>query len=95
MQKTKGTKASAHLLDSMRHLLLIKAEGEEKVRYFQLIDQLITSIVMSDTLELGNDFNRAFGSSVSHVIAKFVEQERVDKAVDEVRELKVALATVS
>lgn len=93
MQKTKGTKASAHLLDSMRHLLLIKAQGEEKVRYFQLIDQLITSIVMSDTLELGNDFNRAFGSSVSHVIAKFVEQERVDKAVDEVRELKVALAT--
>jgi cytokinesis protein len=27
MQKTKGTKASGHLLDAMRHLLLIKAEG--------------------------------------------------------------------
>jgi len=93
MQKTKGSKASAHLLDSMRHLLLIKAEGEEKVRYFQLIDQLITSVVMNDSPDLGNDFSRAFGMSVTNVISKFVEQERVDKAVDEVRELKVALAT--
>jgi cytokinesis protein len=93
MQKTKGTKASAHLLDAMRHLLLIKAEGEEKVRYFQLIDQLITSVVMNDSPDLGHDFSRAFGSSVSHVISKFVEQERVDKAVEEVREMKIALAT--
>jgi cytokinesis protein len=93
MQKTKGSKASAHLLDSMRHLLLIKAEGEEKVRYFQLIDQLITSVVMNDSPDLGHDFSRAFGMSVTNVISKFVEQERVDKAVDEVRELKIALAT--
>lgn len=93
MQKTKGTKASAHLLDAMRHLLLIKAEGDEKVRYFQLIDQLITSVVMNDSPDLGHDFSRAFGMSVSHVISKFVEQERVDRATEEVKQMKVALAT--
>lgn len=93
MQKTKGTKASGHLLDAMRHLLLIKAEGDEKVRYFQLIDQLITSVVMNDSPELGHDWTRAFGASVSHVISKFVEQERVDQAVQEVKEMKTALAT--
>lgn len=93
MQKTKGSKASAHLLDAMRHLLLIKAEGDEKDRYFQLIDQLIISIVMNDSPDLGHDFSRAFGMSVSHVISKFVEQERVDSAAEEVRQMKTALAT--
>lgn len=93
MQKTRGTKASGHLLDAMRHLLLIKAEGDEKDRYFQLIDQLVTSVVMNDSPELGNDFSRAFGMSVSHVISKFVETERVDKAVEEVKTLRAELAS--
>lgn len=92
LQTTKGSKASSYLLNSLRHLLIIKEDGDQKVRYFQLIDQLIGSIVMGDTPDLGHDFSRAFGVSVSHLMGKFVEQEKLDNAIGEVKELKLALA---
>ena len=95
VQMTRGSKASAYLLNSLRHLLLIKGEGEQRTRYFQLIDRLITSIVLNDTPDLGQDFSRAFGISVSHLVGKFVEQERMESAVLEVKELRAVLAQVN
>lgn len=89
---TKGTKSSAYLLNTFRHLLLIKEEGEERVRYFQLIDQLIQSIVMNDSPDLNKDFSRAFGISVQQVMGKFVEQQRMDEALQELKGLKARLA---
>ena len=95
LQMTRGSKASVYLLNSLRHLLLIKEDGDEKVRYFQLIDRLITSIVMSDTPDLNQDFSRAFSISVSHLMGKFVEQERMESALLEVKDLKSTLARVT
>ena len=95
LQMTRGSKASAYLLNSLRHLLLIKEEGDQKVRYFQLIDKLITSIIMNETPDLSQDFSRAFGTPVSHLIGKFIEQERMDDAVQEVKELRASLARVT
>lgn len=95
LQKTKGTKASAYLLNSLRHMVLIKDEGDHKTRYFQLIDKLIMSIVTNDTPDLGHDFSRAFGVSVSHLMGRFVEQDRMEGYVDEVKSLKAQLAQVT
>lgn len=94
LQKTKGTKASGYLLDALRHMVLIKEEGDQKVRYFQLIDRLIASIVTNDTPDLGQDFSRAFGVSVSHLVGRFVEQDRMEAYVNDIRQLKVELANV-
>jgi cytokinesis protein len=93
LDMTKGTKASAYLLDSLRHMLLIKDQG--RVRYFQLIDKLISSIVMSDTPDLGGDFSRAFGVSVQHLMGRFVEQDRLDSALQETARAKAELARVT
>ena len=95
LQMTKGSQASAYLINSLRHLLLIKEEGDQRTRYFQLIDRLITSIVTSDSPDLNQDFARAFGISVSHVVAKFVEQDKLDSALLEIRGLKASLAKMS
>ena len=95
LHMTSGSKAGAYLLNSLRHLLLIKEGGDEKVRYFQLIDRLITSIIMNDTPELGQDFSRAFGTSVSHLIGKFVEQEKMENALQEIKQLRASLAEVT
>ena len=92
LHMTSGTKASSYLFNALRHLLLIKEQGDEKIRYFQLIDQLITSIVMNDTPELGSDFSQAFGISVSHLVGKFVEQEKMDASIQEIKGLKASLA---
>jgi cytokinesis protein len=95
LDMTKGTKASAYLLDSLRHMLLIKDQGDARVRYFQLIDKLISSIVMSDTPDLGGDFSRAFGVSVQHLMGRFVEQDRLDSALQETARAKAELARVT
>ena len=95
LQQTQGSKASAYLLDAMRHMLLIKGEEHEKARYFQLIDRLISSIVTSDTPDLTQDFSRAFGVSVSHLVNRFVEQERLDGYASQIQDLKSSLARVT
>lgn len=91
LQNTRGTKASAYLLDAMRHMLLIQ-QGHDFVRFFQLIDRLVVSIVTSDTPEMNHDFSRAFGISVTHLIGKFVEQDRIEQANEEIKALKSALS---
>lgn len=92
LDKTKGTKASAYLLNTFRHMLLIKEEGDERVRFFQLIDQLIQSIVMHDSPDLNQDFARAFGISVSQLMGKFVDQQQLEKVEVENKQLKSDLA---
>jgi cytokinesis protein len=91
LQTTRGTKASAYLLNVMRHLLLIRQDSDF-VRFFQLIDRLIVSIVTSDTPEMNHDFSRAFGISVTHLIGKFVEQDRLEAATEEIKMLKAAVS---
>lgn len=88
LQTTRGSKSSGYLLNTLRHMLLIHNDQE---RYFQLIDRLIVSIVMNDSPDMGQDFARAFGISVTHLIGKFVEQDRIESAMDEIKGLKSAL----
>lgn len=95
IQKTQGTKSSAYLLDALRHMVLIRETGDQQTRYFQLIDRLIASIVTNDTPDLGQDFSRAFGVSVAHLTNRFVDQERMEGYVAEVKSLKLDLAKVT
>lgn len=92
LQQNNGSKAGGFLLNTFRHLLLIKEEGEERSRYFQLIDQLVGSIVMHDTPDLSSDFGKAFGISVSQLMGKFVEQQQLEEARNETKALKARLA---
>lgn len=91
LQNTRGTKASAYFLNAMRHMLLIR-QNHDFVRFYQLIDRLIVSIVTSDTPEMSHDFSRAFGISVTHLIGKFVEQDRMEQATEEIKMLKAAVS---
>ena len=78
--KTKGTKSNDYLMSVLRHLLLIDETGAERDRYFQLIDKLITSIVMSETPDLQQDFSKAFGTPVSRLMSRFVDQDALENA---------------
>ena len=91
LQTTRGTKSSAYLLSIFQHLAFVPDHRE---RYYQLISRLIESIVMSDSPDIGHDFSRAFGISVSHLIGKFVEQDRLDTADKEIKKLRFDLQTM-
>lgn len=91
MSNVEGTRAYDFFLSAMQHLLLIREEGESRIRYFQLIDRLITSIVL-DRKSIDGDFSSIMGVSVNSVVAKFADQDRLQEAITETTELKVIIS---
>jgi cytokinesis protein len=82
-----GTRGQDFLISALKHLLLIRQEGEKKVRYFQLVDRIITAVVM-DNKALDADFATVLGTSVANVIERFSDQDRLQKALDEAATFK-------
>ena len=76
LSSVEGTRAYDFFVSALQHLLLIREEGEPRVRYFQLIDSVITSIVL-DRKGIERDFTDALGFSVSSLVNKFSNEERL------------------
>jgi len=84
-EKTKGTRATNYFLSMMQHLLLIREEGQPMVHYFQLLDSIITDVVMEKKL-LGAE--QRLGFPVSQIIAQFNEADRYQRVEDEAAEAR-------
>ncbi|CAG8584202.1 10129_t:CDS:10 [Ambispora leptoticha] len=88
LASVEGTRAFDFFLSAMQHMLLIRDDGETRTRYFQLIDALITQVVL-DRRGLEQDFTHSVGISVSQVLDKLADQEKLQAAIDEAREAKL------
>ncbi|TFY54779.1 hypothetical protein EVG20_g9572, partial [Dentipellis fragilis] len=71
--RTNDTKAHDYFLSMMQHLLLIREEGPGLVHYYQLLDSLVTDVVMDKKLSGGE--NR-LGQSVERIIAQFNDADQ-------------------
>ncbi|OZJ02756.1 hypothetical protein BZG36_03344 [Bifiguratus adelaidae] len=89
LSNVEGTRAYDFFLSALQHMLLIKDEGEPKVRYFQLFDHIVTQVVL-DRKGLTDDFATNYGMSVGNLIAKFAEQDQVEAALEEARQAREA-----
>lgn len=83
LSSVEGTPAFPYFLSSLQHLLLIRAEQETKTRYYQLIDELVTSIVLDKKQNFSGGLSSAVGVSVARLVAQFGEQERGRLAEEE------------
>lgn len=79
--------AADYLASTMKHLLLVPTDGEARLRYFQLIDTLVASVV-TDRKGLDGDFSSMFGSSVAAIASRFGDQERLEKALEDIADAK-------
>ena len=86
--KTQESKARDYLLSMMQHLLLIREEGPALVHYFQLIDSMVTDLVMDK--KLGGAEQR-LGHSVERIIAQFNEADRYQHVEDELAKSNAAV----
>lgn len=86
--KTSDSKARDYFLSMMQHLLLIREEGPGLVHYFQLIDSMVTDLVMDK--KLGGAEQR-LGHSVERIIAQFNEADRYQHVEDELAKANAAL----
>jgi cytokinesis protein len=83
MSSVEGTPAYPYFLSSLQHLLLIRAEADEKMKYYQLIDELVTSIVLDKKQNFSGGLSSAVGVSVARLVAQFGEQDRSRIAEEE------------
>lgn len=83
--KTKGTKAHDYFLSMMQHMLLIREDGQPLVHYYQLLDSIVTDVVMDKKLA---GAEQRLGYSVDRIIAQFNEADRYIKVEDEANEAR-------
>jgi cytokinesis protein len=83
ISSVEGTAAFPYFLSALQHLLLIREEPETRTRYYQLIDELVTSIVLDKKRNFSGGLSGAIGVSVSRLVAQFGEQERSKIAEEE------------
>lgn len=76
LSRIDGSRAQDHFLSALQHLLLIQSDNRELDHYYQLVDSMITSVVMdrSGAVERG-DMSSLLGMSVDNVLNRFSDQD--------------------
>ncbi|CAG8698929.1 9288_t:CDS:2, partial [Acaulospora colombiana] len=88
LSMVKGTRAYDFFLSAMQHMLLIRSnDGDVRTRYFQLIDALVTQVVM-DKHGVDQDWNNSLNTTVSQMLSKIADQDKIQAAIDEAKEAK-------
>jgi hypothetical protein len=83
-------RAREYLTAAMKQLLLVPQDPEARLRIFQLLSQIVTAIVTGKK-GLDGDFTSIFGASVTSVISKYDDEDRLEKALDELADAKGAV----
>lgn len=71
--RTANTRAHDYLLSILQHLLLIREDGAGVVQYYQLLDSLVTDVVMDHKLA---GAEQRLGKSVESIIAQFNDADQ-------------------
>ena len=83
LSTVEGSPAHAHFLSTMQHLLLIRAEGDQRTRYYQLIDTLVTSVVLDSRTDLKGTLSEQVGASVERLVAQLDGQWQAMQAISD------------
>lgn len=83
--RTHDTRARDYFLSMMQHLLLIREEGQPMVHYYQLIDSLVTDVVLDKKLA---GAEQRMGSSVERIIAQLNDADRYQLVEEEAARLR-------
>jgi cytokinesis protein len=85
----KESPAQAYFMSCLKHLLLIPQEDmETRTKYYQVIDGLITDIILERRASYAHEFGDPAAVSFQKLAASFGEQERAEKAEAEASELR-------
>jgi cytokinesis protein len=87
--RTSGTRARDLFLSMMQHMLLIREEGPALVPYYQLMDSLVTDVVLDKKLA---GAEARLGMSVSTIIDRFNDSDRIQSVELELAEARAQMA---
>jgi hypothetical protein len=82
------TRGYDFFLSCLQHLLLINTEEDSvKSRYFQIIDNLVTQVVLDHKGLKGADFH-SNGTTVKHLLDKFADQDQLKQTLEDIQDLQ-------
>ena len=89
--RTLNSKAQDYLLSILQHLLLVREDGPGLVQYFQLLDSLVTDVVMDHKLA---GAEQRLGKSVESIISQFNDADQFRDLETEAAQMRVDLRRV-
>lgn len=90
LANTQG-RALDFLTSTLKQLLLVPHDAEGRMRYFQLIDRVVSSIV-TDRKGFDGDFSSLLGSSVATIVSQFADQDRLEDALEDAADARATVA---
>ncbi|KAF9363124.1 hypothetical protein BGX34_004815 [Mortierella sp. NVP85] len=94
LRSVENSRAYDFFLSLLQHMLLIREEGDLRIRYFQLMDSIVTQIVL-DRRGVTDNFDQKLGISVNQLISKLVDQDRLTLALEDAKQARQELEVVS
>ncbi|KAG0235138.1 hypothetical protein BGW42_005788 [Actinomortierella wolfii] len=93
LRSVESSRAYDFFLSLLQHMLLIREEGDLRIRYFQLMDAIVTQVVL-DRRGITDDFEKKLGISVHQLVGKLVDQDRLNYALEDAKQARAELEKV-
>ncbi|KAG0026509.1 hypothetical protein BGZ81_006308 [Podila clonocystis] len=90
LRSVEDSRAYDFFLSLLQHMLLIREEGDLRIRYFQLMDAIVTQVVL-DRRGVTENFDQKIGISVNQLVSKLVDQDRLNVALEDVKQTRTEL----
>ncbi|KAF9102025.1 hypothetical protein BGX29_005014 [Mortierella sp. GBA35] len=74
LRSVESSRAYDFFLSLLQYILLIREEGDFRIRYFQLMDAIVTQVVL-DRRGITDNFDQKLGISVNQLVGKLVDQD--------------------
>ncbi|KAG0049422.1 hypothetical protein BGZ83_005772 [Gryganskiella cystojenkinii] len=94
LRSVESSRAYDFFLSLLQHMLLIREEGDLRIRYFQLMDAIVTQVVL-DRKGITDDFDQKIGISVNQLVSKLVDQDRLNVALEDAKQARQDLDRVT
>ncbi|KAG0003943.1 hypothetical protein BGZ65_001179, partial [Modicella reniformis] len=94
IRSVENSRAYDFFLSLLQHMLLIREQGDLRTRYFQLMDAIVTQIVL-DRRGITDNFDQKLGISVNQIISKLVDQDRLAHAIEDAKRARHELEIVT
>ncbi|KAG0365393.1 hypothetical protein BGZ54_006556 [Gamsiella multidivaricata] len=87
LRSVESSRAYDFFLSLLQHMLLIREEGDLRTRYFQLMDAIVTQVVL-DRRGITDNFDQKLGISVNQLMGKLVDQDRLNHALEDAKQAR-------
>ena len=87
MDRVQDSRAKDFFMSALQHLLFIQRDGADLVHFYQLIDSMISTVVMDrDGAATNADLESLMGTSLNNVLDRFADQDLLERLQHELKD---------